>query len=157
MRIFAILIFYMFALYYNLIPSIKFPDIKTNYISILASFSLIIILVFFLKHVRNFKFTRNFVLVGLISSILFIILSLIEKYFFSYMIFDILSSIVYILFVLFITPFFGVNLLIRLPIEIFAGIISLMYFGGLLIVYNLNINRLLDMIMLKLKFRKYKE
>lgn len=142
-RIIILLCVYLTAFLVNLIPSIKYPDTNLSIINIIASSLLIMTLVAFVKKgttnsIR--EILRYFFIIGFISGLIIFIIKIFEDTLIQNTILDVISSIQYPIYLLFYTPFFGINYVINTEYNYFVLIISLFYILAFLFVSRLQNN-----------------
>ncbi len=127
-----IVILYFLALRTNFFESIKYPDTNISLLNLITS-SLLLISVFFnFKWLKQKNFFKIFLLGGFLSGIISYIT-------FEFIILGFIRDFSIILYILFITPFFGLNLLLGVNYGIFSVIISLFYL--ITLIYSLYLSK----------------
>lgn len=126
----------------NFIPSIKYPDssIHAHHL-ILSAACILSFLIFSLISKRSiFKF---FLVTGMLSGLLIFTLIYLESYFLGNLFFDMLSSIYYVLYIVFVTPLFGINQVLNAEVAYLSLFTSSIY----LVLYLVQIkNRLIKKV-----------
>jgi len=140
--LFLLIFFYVIAFITNFMSSIKYPDANITIFNFLATVLFVIILLKYTKeklHAKNGnKKLKVYLLSGVISGILIYVIKMFENFMFDYAFLDSLASIQYPLYLFFVTPLFGANLLFNLSGSTFALFMSIFYILTLfyLISYN---------------------
>ncbi len=133
---------YLIAFITNFIPSLKHPDTTMNIFNLLTSFLLLIALLLFIKNSsyseRSNKIVKSFLIFGFISGLAVYIFKIIESTMKDYAILDIILSIQYPLYVVFITPLFGLNYLVDVSYETFSLLMSVVYVCAFILVMTFN-------------------
>jgi len=132
-RLFFIIIIYLFALGMNFLPSIKYPDSSLSIINLIISVSLLVTTIIKLKSIvvsQNNKFIQIIMLCGICSSLFVLIAYEFQHIAHKYMILDVILGIHYPLYIVFITPLFGLNYIFNVNYGMFSGIIGIFYLLG---------------------------
>jgi hypothetical protein len=127
---------YIVSLSINLIPSLKHPDSNLTLINLLTSLMLMIAIILWVKSVATSKKTRFLKIIsaiGMISGIFVFSISQVQHITYEILILDIVSGIQYPLYLLFITPLFGINYILNTNYGVFSVIISLFYLATFLL------------------------
>lgn len=135
---FLLMVSYVLAFITNLMPALKHPDLTMDSINVLATFFLLAMLVQYVIKVHE-RFTY-ILLLGMISGLIVFVVNLFEELIFKYAILDVIASIQYPLYLIFITPFFGANMLLNISYGSYALLISFVYF----LLYMLKVTVLSD-------------
>lgn len=133
-----LIVFYVIAFFTNFMSSIKYPDATITIFNFLATVLFVIILLKYTKeklHAKNGnKKLKVYLLSGVISGVLIYVIKMFENYMFDYAVLDALASIQYPIYLFFVTPLFGANLLFNLSGSTFALFMSIFYILTLLYV-----------------------
>lgn len=118
---------YLIAFTINLIPSIKHPDSMMTIINLLASTLVVIALVVFMKK-TSFQnvVVKNTLFIGFISGLIVYTVNFLTSLTEIAMI-DTLAAIQYPFYLIFVTPFFGMNYLVGLSYDAFSLLLSAVY------------------------------
>ncbi len=132
---------YLIAFSTNLIPSLKHPDSNISIFNLLATFLLLIAFLIVIKKVwssgKLHKNLKRFLLVGFISGLVIYGIKIFEDTLMNYNVLDMIASIQYPFYLLFITPLFGLNYLFDISYEMFSLLISAVYALIIIIVISL--------------------
>lgn len=121
-----LVISYVLAFIKNLMPALKHPDLTMDSIHVLSTlFFLAMFVLFVIKVHERFKYV---LLVGMLSGLIVFVVNLFEELIFKYAILDVIASIQYPLYIIFITPFFGANMLLDIGYGSYSLLISFVYF-----------------------------
>ncbi|MFF5995657.1 hypothetical protein AAGS61_13040 [Lysinibacillus sp. KU-BSD001] len=111
----------------NFWSALKYPDIELTFIGFVATCIYISVVVMMSK-----KCARNFCVIGAISSLLVALLISFETVLTENMLLNMIFSVQYPLYVVFIMPLFGLNFMTDLPLQWFSciciGIYTVLYF-----------------------------
>ena len=107
----ALITIYLGVLGINLFVSLIFPDISIEAIHFLASFILFVFLLIGVS--QSLRYVKCILLGGAVSSILIAFAQFFNDFLLKHWILEMVAGIQYPLYVLFITPFFGFNLIIK--------------------------------------------
>lgn len=122
---------YILAFSINLLSSIKHPDTTMNitqlYVSAFYLLILTALIIVSSRITKGTKIVRLFVISGIFSGILIYIITTFEHIMMEYFILDILASIQYPIYPIFVTPLFGFNYLFDLKYGEFSLLVSLVY------------------------------
>jgi membrane protein YdbS with pleckstrin-like domain len=122
---------YLIAFSTNLIPSLKHPDSNISIFNLLATFLLLIAFLIVIKKVwssgKLHKSLKRFLLVGFISGLVIYGIKIFEDTLMNYNVLDMIASIQYPIYLLFITPLFGMNYLFDMGYGNFSLLISVVY------------------------------
>ena len=122
---------YLIAFSTNLIPSLKHPDSNISIFNLLATFLLLIAFLIVIKKVwssgKLHKSLKRFLLVGFISGLVIYGIKIFEDTLMNYNFLDMIASIQYPIYLLFITPLFGMNYLFDMGYGNFSLLISVVY------------------------------
>ncbi|WP_019413243.1 hypothetical protein [Paenisporosarcina sp. TG20] len=126
---------YLIAFSINLMPSIKHLDLHMNIFNLLATtlFSLILLL-FITKGLKANKKIKTLLLFGVFTGVLVYVIKMFEDFMFKYIILDILASIQYPFYLIFMIPLFRANFLFDLSYPTFALLMSIFYLLALILV-----------------------
>lgn len=125
---------YLLAFSINLIPSIKYPDSSINIFNTFVTILFVVLLLIYAK--KESKKLKIFSIFGVISGVVVFVITTLEHAMIGNGILDVIVSIQYPFYLLFITPLFGANVLFDLSYGSYSLLMSLFYgilFG--LIVY----------------------
>ena len=115
----------------NLIPSIKYPDVTTTIFNLLATVLFLITLLIFIKqaayHGKFHKGLKAFLLVGFVSGLVVYVIKIFEDTMMDYAVLEMIASIQYPFYIIFITPLFGVNYLFDVSYETLSLCMSSLY------------------------------
>ncbi len=138
-RMKVIIATYIISLSINLFDSIKYPDSEIGLINLILSLIFLIavsnFLLYTLKNNYNTKIIKILLSIASISGVLIYIIVSFYDYMFDNMILDIISNIQFPLYILYITPFFGLNYIFDISYGAFSLIISIVYFIFLLSIF----------------------
>lgn len=104
---FVFIALYLISLASNLMVSAMFPDLEIRAVHFIASMLLFIVLIFSIF--KAVRYTKWFFLTGAASSVFVALAQYLEGQLMGNLAFDMLSGLQYPLYVLFITPLFGLN------------------------------------------------
>ncbi|WP_431027198.1 hypothetical protein [Lysinibacillus sp. LZ02] len=111
----------------NFWSGLKYPDIEPTFMGFVTTCIYISVVI-----MMNKKWVRNFCVMGAISSLLVALLISFETVLTENMLLDMIFSVQYALYVVFIMPLFGLNFITDLPLEWFSciciGIYIALYF-----------------------------
>lgn len=113
----------------NLFVSLKYPDINIGFINFIVSFLFILFCLYLIFTSKNlFKPTFVYWITPIVGCILVFIFenSFLLKS--EHVILDVISGIEYPLYILFVTPIFGLNWLLKLKVSSFSLVCSTIYF-----------------------------
>ncbi|MCT2538266.1 hypothetical protein NC661_10465 [Aquibacillus koreensis] len=116
---------YVIAFSINLMPAIKHPDLHMPFSHLITSTLLMILLLLATK--RGSKQMLHFSLIGALSGVIVFVLAKVEQVMGVHVIVDVVTSIQYPAFFIFIIPLFGLNFLIDLSYDVFSLCMSLFY------------------------------
>ncbi|WP_404458554.1 hypothetical protein [Oceanobacillus kapialis] len=125
---------YLLALVINLMPSIKYPDASIGLLNMFVTIVFIVLLLVYSQ--KGSKFIRVFSILGGLSGLIVFIITSFEQDMIGNGVLDLISSIQYPFYVIFITPLFGGNMLINLTPGIFALLMTLVYGVGIVVGFN---------------------
>ena len=134
------LIIYVFSVLYNIIPSIKYPDFDLNVSNLLVSITFVISFFVYFKIILHTGINKTIIVILILSSISGIFIHLIYLSNNT----GALWGLSIVLYIVFISPFFGFNSLMHADYSIFAIFVSLFYiiiFFIYLIRDNVKLNR----------------
>jgi hypothetical protein len=128
---------YILSLSLNFVPSIKHPDATITILSALATSLFLLTFMWFSQwgipsHNGNRKY-KAVLMLGIVSCVLVYLIKTFENYMFEFVILDAITAIQYPLYVLFVTPFFGANLLFDLNYGLFSLTMVIVYALALLL------------------------
>lgn len=135
---------YITAFLVNSIPSIKYPDTNLSIINLIASTIFVITLVaVVIKGATNsmIKILKYFFMIGFISGLIIFIIKVFEDILIKNTILDVISSIQYPIYLLFYSPFFGINYIVNTDYGYFVLIISIFYIMAFLLFSRLQQKR----------------
>jgi hypothetical protein len=118
-------IVYLLVLMVNLIPSIKYPDGNLNIWNLIFTILFILILFYFSRKVA--KAINLFLIGGAVGGTLIYIVNFIDEIALNSLITDLIVNIQYPFFIIFVTPFFGVNSLFQFNVSLFSLLSSFFY------------------------------
>ncbi|MHC8514676.1 hypothetical protein [Sporosarcina sp. ITBMC105] len=123
---------YVLALFVNFMPSIKYPDGTIGVLHVAATVLFLGALLFVLVKLANHSGTsmkRMKVLfaVGVLSGLAVYGIHILESSGVNNAVLDIMLSVQYPLYVLFITPLFGLNVIMNADYGVFSVIMSVVY------------------------------
>lgn len=101
---------YFIAFSLNLVPSIKHPDSTMNSFNLLAASLFLIALLTAVKK-GSIKGIKLFLIGGFVSGLVVYVFKLMEDTLMSHAVLDVIAAIQYPVYLLFITPLFGMNYL----------------------------------------------
>ncbi|MCG3088927.1 hypothetical protein [Sporosarcina cyprini] len=129
---------YLIAFVINLIPSIKHPDSTMTIIHLFASTLLVIALSAFIK-MTSFQnvVVKNTLFIGFISGLMVYTVNFLTSLTEIAMI-DILAAIQYPFYLIFVTPFFGMNYLVGLSYDAFSLLLSAVYLFAFVFVMDIH-------------------
>lgn len=122
---------YFIAFSLNLVPSIKHPDSTINILNLLAAALFLVALLTAVKK-GTFKGIKLFLIAGFVSGLVVYTLNLMEDTLMSHAVLDVITSIQYPVYLLFITPLFGMNYLFDISYGVFSLLMAGVY--GLIFV-----------------------
>lgn len=123
---------YIVALCINFFVSIKYPDIHLTMINFIVTLLFLMMFALLIKNVENKAIVHKGLLIfssfGFLSSVIIYFIMTFEHLMFEYALLDVLFSIQYPLYIVFITPLFGLNYIFNLNYGVFSLVISIIYF-----------------------------
>ncbi len=126
---------YLLAFSVNLMPSIKHPD---SDIDILNSLVTILFMVLLLTYsIKGSKLLKTFSIFGIISGVIVFVIKTFEHDMIGNGILDVIASIQYPFYLIFITPLFGGNILFDLSYGSYSLLMSLFY-GAVFVLLKKN-------------------
>lgn len=136
----CIFLIYITTIVVNLFDSIKYPDyLEAGLINLIVSLVFLIsIIVYVLYQVKNNDKDKRidiFLITATLSGILIYIIVSFYDFMFNNMIVDVISNIQFPLYILFITPLFGLNYILNINYDLLSLVISGIYF----IIYLVNL------------------
>lgn len=138
--LFLLIVFYLIAFSTNFMSSIKYPDANITIFNFLATVLFVLILLKYTKEKLNAKKDNKklkiFLLVGVITGVLVYVIKMFENFMFDYAFLDAIATIQYPIYLIFITPLFGANLLLNLSSSTFSLFMSLFYIFTLFYVVS---------------------
>jgi hypothetical protein len=120
-----LIVSYLLAFSVNLMPSLKYPDVKVNISHLLTTLLFIFLLLMYSK--KGSKTLKVFSIVGVVSGVLIFVVKTFENAMLENAILDAIASIQYPLFLIFTTPIFGGNILFNLSYGSYSLLMSLFY------------------------------
>ncbi|WP_019413432.1 hypothetical protein [Paenisporosarcina sp. TG20] len=126
-----LLVSYLLAFSINLMPALKYPDLNMNIFNLLVT--LLFMFLLFLYSKKGSKTLKVFSIVGVISGVLVFVVTTFEHAMIGNGILDVIASIQYPFYLIFITPLFGGNILFDLSYGSYSLLMSLFY--GVVSVY----------------------
>ncbi|MCA1031372.1 hypothetical protein LCL95_10075 [Bacillus timonensis] len=122
---------YALALYINFMPSIKYPDLDPHALNLTVTLIFMLVLVKISYDITTGKVKTKkaplFFLTGAISGVVIFIIKSFENMMFQNVILDSIAALQYPLYVIFITPMFGANILFDIAYEKLALFMSVFY------------------------------
>ncbi|WP_245208047.1 hypothetical protein [Sediminibacillus dalangtanensis] len=106
-------------------PSIKHPDSSINIFNSVVTILFMVLLLMYAK--KGSKLVKVFSIFGALSGVIVFVITTFEHAMIGNGILDVIASIQYPFFLLFITPLFGVNILFGLSYGLYALFMSLFY------------------------------
>jgi len=122
---------YFIAFSLNLVPSIKHPDSTINILNLLAAALFLVALLTAVKK-GTFKGIKLFLIPGFVSGLAVYVFKLMGDTLMSHAVLDVITSIQYPVYLLFITPLFGMNYLFDISYGVFSLLMAGVY--GLIFV-----------------------
>jgi len=116
---------YLLSFSVNLIPSLKHPDSILHIHNLIVSILFTVVLLIITK--LGSKKIIFFSLVGIVAGVLVYLLQQFEDILINNVVLDTIASIQYPLYILFITPIFGVNLFFNLDYGVFSLVLAIFY------------------------------
>lgn len=131
---------YVIAFITNLIPSLKHPDSTLNIFHLLVTVLFFIALLLIIRKAsfssKSLKGLKLFFIFGFLSGFVVYVIKMLEDTMMNYVILDMIASIQYPFYLMFITPLFGVNYLFDINYEIFSLIMSAVYLIAFIFVMS---------------------
>lgn len=123
---FLFMISYVLAFITNFMPALKNPDLTIGSTHLLSTFFFLVMFVqYVIKVHERFKYV---LLLGMFSGLIVFVVNLFEELIFKYAILDVVASIQYPMYIIFITPFFGANMLFDISYGSYSLLVSFVYF-----------------------------
>ena len=116
---------YLLAFSINFMPALKHPDLDMGIFNILVTIFIMSILLIYSK--KGSKFLKIFSLFGIISGVIVFAITTFEHAMIGNGILDVIASIQYPFYLIFITPLFGGNTLFDLSYGSYSLLMSLFY------------------------------
>ena len=124
---------YLLAVAMNFITSIKYPDATITVFNLVMSMIFLISIILMLKSVipqKKVRFAKIAMMSGACSSIFVFIATQFQHMNAQNMILDVVSGLHYPLYVLFVTPLFGLNYMFNFSSGLFSATVSIFYLTG---------------------------
>lgn len=122
---------YLLAFSMNIIPSLKHPDLHLSSVNLLVSLVFVIVFVLFVGSMSlrgmSIKGFKAILLIGFISGLFIFVTGTYESILIEHTVLDILASIRYPVYLLFIVPLFGMNFVFDVGYETFSLFMSVLY------------------------------
>ena len=132
---------YIAAFVINLIPSIKHPDSNVTFLNLLVTVLFIITLLVIVRKATHKNMVNKslnlFLIFGVLSGLVVYVITKFEHITLKYAILDVIASIHYPFYIIFITPLFGLNYLFDVNYEVFSLWMSLVYLGTIILLLTL--------------------
>ncbi len=116
---------YSLSLIINFMPAIKYPDLSISLSNFLISFLFLLVFVFYALF--GGKLYRSFMIIGFIGCVFIFVVHHYQNFIYEVWILDVFSSIQYPLYVLYVAPLFGMNLLLGYNPEVYSLCVSLVF------------------------------
>lgn len=116
---------YLLAFSINLMPSIKHPDSSIDTFNALVTILFMVLLLMYFK--KGSKILNIFSIFGVISGVIVFVITTFEHAMIGNGILDVIASIQYPFYLIFITPLFGGNILFDLSYGSYSLLMSLFY------------------------------
>ncbi|WP_226036573.1 hypothetical protein [Aquibacillus saliphilus] len=116
---------YLLAFSINLIPSIKHPDLTIGIFNLLVTILFMVLLLLYSE--KGSKILKIFSIFGVISGVIVFVITTFEHDMIGNGILDVIVSIQYPFYLIFITPLFGGNILFDLSYGTYSLLMSLFY------------------------------
>ncbi len=127
------IIIYLLAFGINFFASIKYPDSTITVINLVISIVFMMTIILGLKSVitsKKNKYVKIIMISGTVSSIFVFIASEFQYITYKYTILDVITNIHYPLYLIFVTPLFGINYIFNVSYGVLSAIISVLYLTG---------------------------
>ncbi|WP_404452207.1 hypothetical protein LG329_17920 [Virgibacillus necropolis] len=128
---------YLLAFSINLMPAIKHPDLNVDIFNTIVTIIFMFLLLMYAK--KRSRILKLFSIFGVISGVIVFVITTFEHAMFGNVILDAIASIQYPLYLIFITPLFGGNILFDLSYGSYSLLMSLFY--GIVFVLTVNFNK----------------
>lgn len=129
------ILFYLLALVFNFIPSIKFPDADISFANMLITLLFLVTLIT-LSITEKSIVIKAFLFTGIIGGIIVFLIELLESTLFDNGFYDVLAVLQYPFYILFITPLFGANSLLDINYGLYSLFMALVYLIIFLLQYT---------------------
>jgi len=116
---------YLLAFSINLMPALKYPDLNMNILNLLVTILFMVLLLMYAK--KGSKILKVFSILGAVSGVIIFAIATFEHAMIGNGILDVIASIQYPFYLVFITPLFGGNILLDLSYESYSLLMSLFY------------------------------
>ncbi|SDQ81179.1 hypothetical protein SAMN05216232_0166 [Virgibacillus subterraneus] len=116
---------YLLAFSINLMPSIKHPDSDIDILNSLVTILFMVLLLTYSK--KGSRILKTFSMFGVISGVIVFVITTFEHDMIGNGILDVIASIQYPFYLIFITPLFGGNILFDLSYGSYSLLMSLFY------------------------------
>ncbi|MFB4166854.1 hypothetical protein [Virgibacillus sp. JSM 102003] len=126
---------YLLAFSINLIPSIKHPDSDIDILNSLVTVLFMVLLLTYTK--KGSRILKTFSMIGVISGVIVFVITTFEHDMIGNGILDVIASIQYPFYLIFITPLFGGNILFDLSYGSYSLLMSLFY-GAVFVLLKKN-------------------
>ncbi len=129
---------FLLAFSINLMPSIKHPDSTIDIFNLVVTILFMVFLLLYAK--KGSKILKIFSIFGVISGVIIFVITTFEHAMIGNGILDVIASIQYPFYLIFITPLFGSNILFDLSYGTFSLLMSLFYgvLFGLIVYFKKN-------------------
>ncbi|PAV27743.1 hypothetical protein CIL05_20225 [Virgibacillus profundi] len=118
---------YLLAFSINLMPALKYPDSHMNILNSLVTILFMGLLLMYTK--KGSRILKIFSMLGVISGVIVFVITTFEHAMIGNGILDVIASIQYPFYLIFITPLFGGNILFDLSYGSYSLLMSLFYGG----------------------------
>ncbi|WP_010097344.1 hypothetical protein [Ornithinibacillus scapharcae] len=128
------ILFYLLALTFYFMPSIKFPDVTMNFTNMFITVLFLVTLITLSVLVKN-KGIKLFLITGTIEGILVFLINKLESSFFENLFYEVIAFLQYPIYIVFITPFFGGNSILHVNYGLYSLLVAAIYLI-ILILHN---------------------
>lgn len=139
--LFLLICSYIVAFSINLLPSVKHPDSTIGIFNLMATVLFLLAMGVFINKAsykgKSNKILKGFLVFGFLSGLVVYVITTFESKMVDYAVLDILASIQYPFYLLFITPLFGINYLLNINYEFFSALMSVVYVVAFILLVSL--------------------
>ena len=127
---------YIFSLFVNFFPALKHPDAEMTLLHFFSSAIFLGALI--ISYRKLYAILKKYLIIGMFAGIYIFISDIIITKMNENLILDLVTSLMYPLYFIFVTPLFGGNLLLNLSYSLYSIVVSIIYLGIYVILKRRN-------------------